>query len=723
MIRLPRAGVLLAALLALVAAPLPAAVAQPRPEAAAAPSRPAGAWPQARSDVRADPDILFGALPNGMRYAIRKQALPANQTALRLWFDAGSLMETDAQQGLAHFVEHMAFNGSKAVPEGDMIRILERLGLAFGPDTNASTGFEETIYQLDLPRTDAETLDTSLMLLRETAGNLTIEAGAVDRERGVVLSEERARDTPAYRIYRERLEFLLPGQRLPTRLPIGKVEVLQTAPASELRDFYRRYYRPERAVLVAVGDFEPVAVEAKIRSRFGDWSAEGPAGGDPDLGAVRPRGAEAKLVVEPGAALSLQIAWTGPADLAPDTVTERRRSLVEQLGFAVLNRRLSAVARAPNPPFLAAGGFRSNQGRSAEITMMSASAEPDGWKAALEAVEQEQRRAAEHGVRQDELDREIEELRARLRAAAAGAATRRQAELANEIVASLSERIVVTSPADDLAFFETAVKALSAAEVSAALKAAFAGQGPLLFVASPRPIEGGEAALLAALAASQKVAVTPPAAPDQLAWPYESFGPPGRVAETRVVDDMGATFVRFDNGVRLTVKPTRFRDDEVLVRVNVGDGLLALPGDRQSATWASSAFIEGGLEKISSQDMERVLASKVYGARFGVGDDAFVLSGRTRPADLEVQLQVLAAYLAEPGWRPEAFQRLLGAGRTIHDQYESTVSGVLGRDLSGLLRRGDRRWTFPSREEIAGAKLEDLRAQMRPAWPRARSRW
>jgi len=284
MIRISRTGATLAAAAALLLAPASAIRAQPAP---AAP--PAAAWPQATSDLKADPDTRFGALPNGMRYAIRRQTIPAGQGALRLWIGAGALEESDAQQGLAHFLEHMAFNGSKGVKEGDMIRILERLGLAFGPDTNASTGFDETIYKLDLPRTNAETLDTSLMLLRETASELTIAPQSADRERGVVLSEERARDTPDYRIVKQRLAFLLKDQRLPERMPIGKVEVLKTAPASLIADFYRAYYRPEHAVLVAVGDFDPDQMEAKIRVRFGDWRAPAPAGAYPDLGAVRQR--------------------------------------------------------------------------------------------------------------------------------------------------------------------------------------------------------------------------------------------------------------------------------------------------------------------------------------------------------------------------------------------------------------------------------------------------
>jgi zinc protease len=677
-----------------------------------------GEWPQMRSDVAVDPEIRFGALPNGLRYAIRKQSIPAGQAALRLRIGAGSLMETDPQQGLAHFLEHMAFNGSKAVPEGDMIKILERLGLAFGADTNASTDFDETIYKLDLPRTDAETVDTSLMLLREAASNLSIAQPAVDRERGVVLSEERARDTPAYRIFKSRLEFFMPGQRPPLRQPIGQVEILKTAPASLIRSYYDQWYRPDRAVVVAVGDFDVDAMEAKIRARFGDWANPAQATADPDLGPVQPRGPEARLVVEPGAPASIQLAWAGPPDKGADTVAKRRKDLVEQLGFAVLNRRFSRLSRGAEPPFLGAGAFKGTQYEAADIALVTVNTEADGWRKALYAVEQEQRRAVQFGVRQDELDREIEETRAALKAAVAGAATRRPSQIAAEILGTLDDDEVVTNPVQDLAEFEVSVKDLKAAAVSAGLKAAFNGQGPLVFMASPKPVLGGEATLLAALTDSQKQPVAAPAAPTQVTWPYETFGVPGKVVETKEVTDLDTVFVRFANGVRLTVKPTKFRDDEVLVRVNVGDGLLDLPRDRQSAGWGAGAYTEGGLKQISAEDMDRVLASKVYGARFSIGDDAFTLSGGTRTDDLETQLQILAAYTAEPGWRPEAFQRLKTAGKTIHDQYEATDSGVLSRDLSGLLHSGDHRWTFPSREEIAQAKLGDLQDQIAPVMAR-----
>jgi zinc protease len=668
-----------------------------------------GQWPQSVSDVPADPDVRFGALPNGMRYAIIRSATPPGQASLRMRIDAGSLMETDAQQGLAHFLEHMAFNGSKGIAEGEMVKMLERRGLAFGADTNASTNFDETTYKLDLPQTDAETVDLSLKVLRETASELLIAGDAVDRERGVVLSEERTSDSPGWRVFKARLEFILRGQRPPTRYPIGKVQVLQTAPREQLVDFYNRFYRPERTVLVAVGDFDVDVMEAKIKATFSSWTNTTPAGADPDLGVVARRGLETQIAVEPGASTTLQIGWISPPDLRPDTSVRRRQDWIEQLAFAVFNRRLEAIARGAEPPFISAGGFAGNQVDAAKVTSLVVTARPGAWKEALEAAEHEQRRLVQYGVRQDELDREIEDYRQWLKSRAAAAATRRTPQLANEMIGAVSDDEVITSPAQDLALFEAAVKDLKAETASAAVKAAFAGSGPLVFVATPTPIDGNELAVTQAWTSARQMAVAAPEASRQVIWPYEDFGAPGKVAEQRDVVDLDTVFVRFENGVRLTIKPTKFRDDQVLVKVRIGGGLSTLPADVQSLSWAGSSVIEGGLAKISSEDMERVLVSKVYGVRFGVDDDAFTLSGGTRPDDLSTQLQVLAAYATEPGWRPEALTRMRTYAATLSDQYEATDSGVFNRDLPGLLHGGDRRWTWPTKGDIAGGSIEGLK--------------
>src|SRR5471030_832945 len=222
-------------------------------------AQPGPVWPQAHSDLAPDPAVRFGVLANGMRYAVMRNATPAGQTALRLRIGSGSLEESDAQQGLAHVLEHMSFKGSTHVRAGEMVKILQREGLAFGADTNAETEWTQTVYQFDLPRSDEASLDTGLMLMRETAGNLTLDAAALTPERGVVLSEERLRDTPQYRAEKAQIDLLAHGQRITERFPIGQVDVVAHAPVGLIADFYRANYRPDRATRIAVGDFDPAA--------------------------------------------------------------------------------------------------------------------------------------------------------------------------------------------------------------------------------------------------------------------------------------------------------------------------------------------------------------------------------------------------------------------------------------------------------------------------------
>jgi zinc protease len=671
-------------------------------------------WPQQTSDIKPDPLIRFGRLPNGMRYALMHNATPSGQASFRLRFDAGSLMEHDDQQGLAHFLEHMAFKGSAHVGADEMVKILERIGLAFGADTNASTDWTETIYKFDLPKADNESVDTGLMLMRDIAGELTISQTAINSEKGVVLSEERVRDDPSYRAYKAQAGFFFPNQLISKRLPIGQVPVIQNATHDLIADIYDKYYRPDRATFIAVGDFDVDAMEAKVKARFSDWKNPHPVGAEPQLGSPEKRGLESKVYSEPGLRTSLQMAWIKPPDLSPDTRAKRRRDTIEGVGLAVLNRRLGRITRSDSPPFLGASAYSGDETHSAKITGLNVSANGTDWKKALDAAVKEQKRLVQYGVLQSELDREIEDLRAGLKERAASQSTRRTPGLASEIVGSLDDKLVVTSPAQDLQLFEDTVKGLKADEVNAALKTLFSGAGPLVFLSTSVPVEGGDNAVLADFKVADAAPVTAPQAVADKTWPYESFGPPGKVVERKVRADVGATFIRFANGVRLTVKPTSFRKDQVQVQVRIGDGRLDLPKDKPSAAWASSAFIEGGLKKVTAEELDQIMTKRIVDARFGVDDNAFALGGSTRPADLSAQLQILAAYAADPGFRPEAFDRVRTNAMTLQDQMEATASGVVGRDLGLLMHDGDQRWAFPSKTTIASTKADDLKSLIGP---------
>lgn len=674
------------------------------------------AWAQTASDIAPDPAIRFGTLPNGMRYAIQHNATPPGQASLRLRVDAGSLMEADDQRGLAHFIEHMAFNGTAHVPEGDLLPILERLGLAFGPDTNAFTSFDQTVYQLDLPNTEAATVDTALMIMRDMVSEATLAADAIDRERGIVLSEERTRAGPGMRQAQANFDFLMRGQRVPERFPIGDPQILQTASRDRLAALYDAYYRPERTTLVAVGDFDVDAMEAQIRSQFADWTNTNPAGAEPDLGPVAARTPEAFVFTEPGAAATVELAWVAPPDRMPDTVAARRHDLIEALGFAVLNRRLERLGRETDPPFVAASGSRGTLFDSQDQVSLVASYRPGDWARALTALENERRRILDFGISREELDREIVEYRTSYQAYVAGADTRTTPALADLIVGSVHDQEVVSAPAASLARFEAAVDGLTTDEVMAVLRQAMAGDGPLVFVSSPTPIEGGTPAVMAALSQATDQPVAASDRTDSQVWRYTDFGTPGTVVERAQIEDLGVTTVVFQNGVRLTLKPTDFSDDEVLVAVNLQGGRLALANDQVLPVWgASSALIEGGLGRISREDMEAVLAANVVSTRFGLSDGDWTLSGATRPEDLDIELQALAAYLVDPAFRPQAFERVRTAYQAALPQARSTPSGAFGLEAAQRMHDGDLRWAVPTLDQIASARLDDLQAQVRPA--------
>ncbi|MBX4951372.1 insulinase family protein [Rhizobium binae] len=667
-----------------------------------------------KSDLQADPDVHFGTLANGMRFAIMRNVTPPGQVSVRFRISSGSLQENDDQQGLAHFLEHMAFKGSTNVAEGEMIRILQRKGLAFGRDINGHTYYDETVYFLNLPQGDADTISTGLMLMRETASELTLDAGAFDRERGVILSEERLRDTPQYRAALEIMNSLLAGKRATMRAPIGKADIISNAPVALVRDYYRANYRPDRATLIVVGDIDPAAMETEIRQRFGDWKAVDPAPTKPDLGTLVTKGKSADLIVVPGGMTSVQVAWTRLYDAAPDTFAKRRIKLIEDLGLMVLQRRLSTIASKADAPFISAIAGSRDLLHSAHVVQIEAESETDKWQAALTTIDQEQRRIQEFGVGQAELDREILGYRSFLQAAAAGAATRTTTDIASALAGSVDDNQVFTSPAEDLSLFETMTNGVRAVEVNQALQRAFSGNGPQVVLQTAQSPEGGADAVRQVYDASNAVAVSAPSGAADVAWPYTHFGEPGAVVEGRTVEDLGLTMVRFSNGVRLTVKPTKLRANEVLVREDIGRGRLGLPKDRSAPIWASRAVAWSGVKAMDYQDIQKALTATIVSIDFSVGDSSFRFNGRTRTEYLATQLQLMAAYTSDPAYRPEAFKRVQQVYLSGLGQDQATPDGVVSRNFAGLVHSGDPRWTFPDRAQLSAAKPDEFEALFRP---------
>lgn len=697
---------------ALLSAPVPGQIAaRTSPAATVQPSQP---WPQAASDLPADPDVRTGTLPNGMRYAIMKNATPPGQASLRLRIDAGSLMEKDDQRGLAHFTEHMAFNGTTNIPKNDLISILERLGLAFGADLNAATGFDQTFYQLELPRTNDETVDTALHVMREQVSEATMDPKAIDDERGVIAGEERLRNAPGLRVAQKQMAILAKGQKLATRFPIGDLKIIDTAPRERFVDFYDSYYRPSRATMIAVGDFDVDLIETKIRKTFADWQPRAADGPDPDLGTVAAHGQETHIIVEAGVPSTVSVTWIRKPDRRPDTVAKRRQDLIDYLGLAVLNRRLSELSRTENAPLLSGNASDTTMLRSVNVTSVSARFVQGKWKPALEAIDQEQRRIVQYGISDAELQREVNGFRTALENAVKGAATRQTRGLAASLVSAVNERQVFTTPRTDLAGFEAVVKRLTAAQVNAAIKPLFAGGGPLTEVVSPVEIEGGEKAVATAMHLSRAVAVAPPAASARMPWPYTDFGKPGTVRERHEIAELGATVVTFDNGVVLTVKPTSFSKNAVSINLLTGTGEQNFSPDTLDPRASMIGDLQsGGLGKMTLDQISRSLNGHMVGTSLDTLGDRFLLSGGTRREDLQLQMQLMAAFLTDPAYRSQPFEQAKANYPAAYKAMLAMPGGAFAVQARDLLAGGDKRTAMVPPETMASWSMDATRPGLR----------
>ncbi|WP_052360978.1 M16 family metallopeptidase [Geminisphaera colitermitum] len=708
----------------LIAALLPALATSAPP-----PPPPSPALSPASDSLQTDPAIHSGTLPNGLRYLVRRNTEPKDRASLRLVVLAGSLHETDAQRGLAHFLEHMAFNGSTHYPPGTLVEFFQRMGMGFGGDTNAYTSFDHTAYMLELPDTKPATLTEGLRVFGDYAGGLLLDTSEIDRERGVILAEKRTRDSADYRCSIAGYDFLFAGTLLPKRLPIGEESVIKNATRADFLDFYNTWYRPERLALIAVGDFDPEAVVAAIKNdkNLAILAARAPARPAPDMGELAtalppppPRVQDNTPAVarhhEPDAsATTVSINTLRPWTHEPDTAQKRLRELPRLLATAMLNRRLETLAKAENAPFSRASVSIGEDFDFFHIAALQLTTTPARWTDALAVGENELRRALQFGFREHELREARANFLNTLEQSVKTAPTRRSDERAAELIDSVVNRLIPTTPEADLALYSPALAALTVDDCLAALRADFASPGGThVFVSGNTHIDN-DAVILDAYAKAAAIPVTAPADTAAAAFAYTDFGPAGQVTERRHIGDLDLTLVTFANGVRLNLKRTDFQADEILVRARVGTGRLETPRTQPGLDlYASLTFTAGGLGKHSADDLRTLLAGRNAGVGFSVADDAFILNGATTPADLVLQLQLLAAHVSDPGYRPEAARLAEKNIEQLYNRLDHSPAGPLQTTVARLLASGDPRFGLPARSELAQRTLAETRVWLAP---------
>lgn len=709
-----RPTALLAVLLALVACggPPPAA---PRAETAAPPIAPPAAalaapFPHEESELAPDPAVRWGRLPNGARYALLRSAQPPGKVSIRLHMASGSLLEDDDQQGLAHLLEHMAFNGTKHFAPGELIPRMQAAGIGFGSHSNAHTSFDETVYKIDLPDVRPETLDLALTIMADQAGGLLLASEEVVRERGVVLAELRDRDGPGLRLQKREMAVTYAGTRVPVRLPIGISETITGATSERLRRYYDTWYRPERVVLTVVGDAELDGLETRVRSVLGAATATAPTRDDPGLGKLQPGEGFAALHDPEAKATSVRITRLYEKALTADSLADRREQFLRDLGEAVLGRRLRQLTETDPSCPLIGGGAHSGQWLGLYLAGASGNAKPGRAIDALRLITTEYRRMSEHGPTAAELAVEAAGLRSSLDQAVAQAAARPNTRLADGLYNAIADRRVFRSPTQER---ELGLQLLAAAD-PLAVRDAFRrswgeGLGRTVAVVVGKDDLGsdGERLVAEAFHAAWAAPVAAPAEKTAAQWGYAVTAK----ATPVVLSTPDAPWhTGSAEGLAWAVKRTDFQPGQVLVRVRLQTRTGPRPIGAGELT--RRMFTDGGLGKHAASEIGEVLAGS--SARFGglaIEDSALSLSASCQEKDLQRTLEVLRAWITDAAWRPDAEARAKTAWLQQLEAEPTEVDASLSRRYAELVHPGDA-WRRPA----AKADLPAITAATTQAW-------
>lgn len=623
------------------------------------------------SDLKPDPAIKWGRLPNGLRYAILPHATPKQRASVQMLVQAGSMHERDSELGYAHIVEHLAFRDLRGVP-GGVFATLEKLGAA--PHSAANTTALRTAYYFHgLPTTDRETLPAAFKLMRGIVDGIIFTSTAVAQERAVVLSELRLRSAPGfYRGIRDDLlEFappreneapwneimaLFPDSILPQRQPIGTAESIEAAAPAKLQEFYKRWYRPERVILVVVGDIDPVEIEGHIIADFGSLAGRGRSPQEPVLAdpGNPPRIQGFPNSIDPTISFSMGVVRVAQGR---DTVAARERALAQRVSLEMLERRLERTSEADDAPLLSSSAFVSHLVPGFELPLVHGEAKPATWRAATEVIDYEVRRILAQGFTPAELQSTTREERLRVAASARQAGLRDSASIANALADSIMYRIVFTSLADDRALAERQLAQLSPERCHEIFRELLgAGAWSLTVsgaIASEMGNLGGE--LFGASRAAELKPYLPPEPPAP--FPYTDFGAPGKVVKNERFEAINTQMLQFANGVRLNLKQTTFEPGRARLDIRLEGGFATTPPGRSILAWRAGIWLTGGLAGMTL-DEERSALIEIRGSYdTRVLPTAISFVAANEALHLPLMLQAVAAYMTQPAFRPTVFAR------------------------------------------------------------------
>jgi len=643
-----------------------------------------------------DPEIRHGKLENGLTYYVRANKRPQNRAVLRLVVNAGSVLEDDDQRGIAHLVEHMAFNGTEHFAKQELVNYLERIGMRFGPDVNAYTSFDETVYMLEVPTDDPKIVETAFQILEDWSHGVSFEPQEVEKERGVVIEEWRLGRGVSGRIRDKQFPILFHGSRYAERLPIGQKETLERVPRDTLVRYYKTWYRPDLMAVIAAGDFDPAAIEAQIRKRFGSIPAARKQRAREEFEIPDHRETLLSIVTDDEATSNdVRVQYKRPR-VGHETVEDMRERLVDGLYDSMMIDRLRELTTKADPPFQAGFAASGPLGRTKSSYTLSARVRDGGVERGLAALLTEARRVEKHGFTSTELERAKKGILRQIERLWEEREKQESVRLAGRYVSHFLDGYPVPSVDYQRDLYNKLVPGVTLQEVNARAGQWLTNTNRVILVSGPKKESAripDEKTVLAVFENADRLEVTP--------WVDEVKDEPlvasapksGSIVEESLVEEIGVTRWKLSNGVTVLLKPTDFKNDEVLLRGHSFGGHSLVPdAEFIVASQASAIAGEMGAGNFNRTQLEKALRGTIATARTGIAELSEGVSGSASPKDLETMFQLVYLHMTGARKDDEAFKAYLSRTRGFLENQEASPNYHFARRFSQVYTNDHPRW-------------------------------
>lgn len=640
--------------------------------------------------VPLDPNVRIGKLKNGLTYYIRKNEEPKNRAELRLAIKAGSILETDDQQGLAHFMEHMNFNGTTHFPKNELVNFLQKTGVRFGADLNAYTSFDETIYELPIPTDSAGLLDKGLLVLEDWAHGALLDPAEIEKERGVVLEESRMGRGAQQRMRDQFLKQILNNSRYAERLPIGKDSILKSFKPATIKAFYKDWYRPDLMAVIAVGDFDPNVVEAAIKQKFGSIPAPTKPKQRPTYRIPLDGSTNVAIVTDPEYPQNLiQVIYKQP-EQKEKTLKDVRDNIIIGLYNSMIGQRMQELTQKANPPFLfGMSQYGSFMGDLDAYTSVALAKDAGSMEVALKAVLEENARVQKFGFTEAELDRSKKDMLNALERAFKEKDKTKSVNYAREYISHFLNDKPFMGIEAYFDLVKNNIDGIKATEINHVASKYITDKNRSVVLMGPEKSKADmltEAQIRTILAESGKDVTA--YVDDVLDSPLLSTEPKaGKVVSEKQFSKLGMTELTLSNGVKVMLKPTNFKNDQILLKATAKGGYSLFPGERPTGMFSSYMIESGGVGPYNQTQLQKFLAGKAVNAGPYISELTEGIGGSTNPKDLETTLQLVYAYFTEPRKDAEVVGGLLANQRAYLENQQKTVTPdkVFSDSLNAIL--------------------------------------